>query len=321
MLTYFDTNVYSLVAASDEADSLRAWLDATHVTVLASSTNLLETWATPHRRTMQLQLQAITTTAARYEKFPQPYLHAKEVLLELRRLRPAWLRRDPRTRAISRFRRSHASLWNRAKLGRLPEPESHAAYQKLFSRGAGDALTGQRAAKQIGGQRSVLVGEAGAVGFQSIAEIDQSDADQAWRINCLTAWHAAIVERREYARDYLDYLGPYLNKEAFRDKRDGASFWLREVNGARMPLNRTVGLAQHFEVSRKLQASNAGDVLHAAYLLETQLLVTADRRLALVLADVAGVIGPCARIEYTPRGEGLAGLKRVITKTDAWANR
>jgi len=108
MLTYFDTNVYSLIAASGEADRLRAWLEENHVTVFASRSNLSETWATPHTSTMQLQLQAITTVAGLYERFPQPYLHAKEVLLELQRLRPAWLTRSPRTRAISRYLRTHA---------------------------------------------------------------------------------------------------------------------------------------------------------------------------------------------------------------------
>src|SRR5262249_7343988 len=120
------------------------------------------------------------------------------------------------------------------------------------------------------------------------------------------------MERKPSSRDYLDYLGPYLKKEALRDKWDAASFWLDDVDGARTKLNRAIGLAQHFQVSRKLQASNADDVLHAAYLLEAEVFVTADRRFALVLNDVAGFIGLCARIEYIRREEGIDGLKRVL---------
>jgi hypothetical protein len=312
MLAYFDTNVYSLIAGSGQADSLRAWLDDNGVTVIASMDNLTETWATPVESTMQLQLQAITTVASCYEKSPQPYLHAKEVLLELQRFRPSWLKPRPQTRSIARYLRTHTCHWYRAKGGRLPGPESRAAYQELFSRGAERALHVQRAAKSVRDDEVVTLGAAGDFGLEPIAEVDITDAEQAWRICCLTAWHAAIVERQQSSRDYLDYLGPYLKKEAFRDMKDAASFWLTEVDGARTRLNRAVGLAQHFQVSRRLQASNAGDVIHAAYLLEAEVLVTADRRFELVLKDVARVIGPCARIEYVRREQGLAALKEAI---------
>jgi hypothetical protein len=278
MLAYFDTNVYSLIATTGEAGRLRAWLDENGVTVFASMDNLMETWATPRASTMELQLQAITTVARRFERLPQPYLHAKEVLIELQRFRPGWIKPRPQTRGISRYLRTHACHWNCAKAGRLPDQESHAAYQKLYSSGAERALEAQRAAKRVGDDDAVFLGEAGRFGLQPVVKVDLRDAEQAWRITCLTAWHAAIVERRPSSRDYLDYLGPYLTTEAFRDKQDAASFWLAEVDGARMKLNRAVGLAQHFQVFRKLQASNAGDIIHAAYLLEAEVLLTADRR-------------------------------------------
>jgi hypothetical protein len=96
-------------------------------------------------------------------------------------------------------------------------------------------------------------------------------------------------------------------------RRRGCAAARAPADRARMRRNPDVGLTQHFEIFRKLQASNSGDVSQGAYFNEAQVFVTADRRFAWILSDVAGVIGSCARIAYVPREDGLTALKGAST--------
>ena len=52
-----------------------------------------------------------------------------------------------------------------------------------------------------------------------LGEIRLDDPEIAWRLECLTAWHAAIVQQIPASRDLMDYLGPNLTPQAFTDPR------------------------------------------------------------------------------------------------------
>ena len=68
----------------------------------------------------------LTTIASprSYSQVPESYVHAEEVLGELRRLRPQWLSSRPNTSQISVFLNGHRRLWSRVRQDPSYVPET-----------------------------------------------------------------------------------------------------------------------------------------------------------------------------------------------------
>jgi FlaA1/EpsC-like NDP-sugar epimerase len=86
-------------------------------------------------------------------------------------------------------------------------------------------------------------------------------------------------------RDYFDWLSPYVITDSFV-WRDYLYFWLRDVDLSKMPLNTITGLAEFYQPQYKVTHGNFLDCIHANYLMNSDILVTADRIFYKVLTHV-----------------------------------
>ncbi len=318
MRVYLDTNVYSMAASLGDVEALHASCKRGGIQVLASAENLLEILAIPDDNDRRREMTALTRIASKFEQTPLSYRHAMEVLYELRRLRPQWVRSPVGYRKAKAFLAAHREGWRQARRGEVPPSEAFAAYRRDAESGIDRARQHQRGLKEfrkedVGDAWFLAVGEGNAAA-EPLERIDLTDADQAWRLDCLGVWQNAIIRKDPASRDYRDYLGPYLTDSALLDETSVVSFWLHEVDSLRMPLNRICGLATYFQLRHKIGHGNPLDGLHAGHLIDVDCFVTADRAFFAVCEAIGRVVNSVARIRLMNRAAAstVTELERAL---------
>jgi hypothetical protein len=126
MKLYFDTNIYDFIEKRGDPASVRQFLDRQDHVVEASGTNLVEVWRIPQYAARARQVRTIATVARAYEQFPGSFLEAREVLDELRRVKPQWVRRfitREDRRRVNQFLTGQRELWREI----IPSPSDYAA--------------------------------------------------------------------------------------------------------------------------------------------------------------------------------------------------
>ena len=315
MILYLDTNVYRMITACQESTAVRQLIRSKKLTLLVSQQILLETWAISDLRRRREEAEVIAKLANRFEKWPTAHHHAKEVRSEHRRVRPHWLRTVAFESTAKRFLKDHRITWHKVKQGWIPPGFAYQVYHRVAEPGIRTIRESQKNTRAIRRERYTEF----FVGFGEhepnvLGEIRLDDPEIAWRLECLTAWHAAIVQQIPASRDLMDYLGPNLTPQAFTDPRSSWSFWMEEVDSKRLPRNRLSGLASYFQLDYKTSHGNPGDALHANHLLDVDLFVTADATFFQVLRDIRNLMTCAARVALVDRAATSAAgeLCRVL---------
>jgi hypothetical protein len=291
-----------MIGEREEAAAIRRYLNRSGHTVLASAFNLLELRSIPTASTLSRDLGVLRSVTTTFEEYPLPYRHAREVFNELRRVHPEWLRVTAPQGKIRSFLKYHREEWFEFKEGGSPKG-SIAAYRAAAE--PGNAINRQvqklmRAQQSASEGRLYLVTELDGKKLPE-TEIDLNDPEINWRVDCLSTWSSAIVGKHQSGRDYADYLGPYLKPVAFVDPTAATEFWMRRVHGVSVPLNRTAGLAHYFQTHHKISHGNSLDTLHACYMHDVDVLLTADKAFFAVLEEVAKFIEKPARVVLIDR--------------------
>jgi len=281
---YFDTNVYRFVSAKGEIERVAELISSHHAVLTASSGNLFETYAIADAEERKQELSALVVLADSFESHPESWRHAVELRHEIKRLRPKWLRQVVSKRESRDFLRAHRARWAEAIAGVPVDPDAYGVYKRDSEEGVSGV---RRAQKQ---QREELNNESSQFTLVSpngdIDDVKLGDPEVYWRLDCLQAWYGAIEKHNPASRDYADWLGPYLRPGSFRDP-SYRSFWLQEVKGEALPLNRLTGLVWFYQLKKKITHGNAADQLHASHWFKSDLFVTADRTFHEILTDIA----------------------------------
>ena len=282
---YFDTNVYNFIADRGDSDHVREFLKSRGHNLIASADNLFELLKIRDDSLRRSKMSVLTSVATSFERQPDSYIHAFEIQCEIRRCRRHWLRSSPRKgglKAISEYKQQHLSRWNLAKQAKLPLAHEFADYHRDSENGIASQSTFQKWLKKEGkDSKSRITMQLGRFKW----DVDYSDAEQAWRSDCLMVWYHAIVMQNPSSRDYFDWLDPYLIEDAFYDS-SYPQFWLRDVKAERVPYSRVTGLAAFYQLEHKITHGNAIDVLHASKMLSSDVFLTADRGLFHVLGSI-----------------------------------
>ena len=281
---YFDTNIYRYINATSEIKPVLALLSAYDCTLFASSSNLFETYAIACEDERSRELRALVTLADAYDDYPESWLHALELRRAIKRHRPKWLRTVVSKRSIHDHLKNHRAQWQEAVNGDRPDPASYAQYRRDFEGGIRDGHPlHQRLRQELRTKESgIALNMPGTEPRRIIID----DPEEHWRLESLTAWYGAIEEQRPAARDYRDWLGPYLRPHAFRD-HTYQDFWFKDVTPEDVPLNRLLGLIGYYQLTKKLTHGNATDQLHATHWLTKDLFITADQAFHSILTTTA----------------------------------
>jgi hypothetical protein len=278
MNLYFDTNIYNFIAETGESVMFRKFLKKGRYRVLASSENLLEIIANPNSEAQYNAIKTLTTVASYYEKVPMSWRQAQEVLFEIRRCRPQWLRNIPFDKKARQLLQSSAKRWEDAKEGILPNATAYGVYRRDYESGVSGEQQFQKALRAFLLKRNNDY-------FLGSRKIDLENPDTYWRVDCLSVWHNAIVVKARESRDYADWLEPFTTKNTFSDTTTD-KFWLEEVRAENLPCNRLSSLVSFYQVRHKITHGNPTDQMHAPHLLDVDILLTADRAFFDVLSEI-----------------------------------
>jgi hypothetical protein len=302
MRLYFDTSIYSYVAATGESHDVRRLLTDRACSLIASRTNIFEIYAIPRRDTKQTELRCLAQIATDYPRFPVSYRQAQEVLGELRRLRPEWVKPAIGLRRVREFLRAYRDEWKRVQEGVLPST-GFAVYRRDFEAGCQENAQLQKLQRSahLKRDRGFTLAVSDGRRVRAIERYDFADPEQYWRLSSLQCWHNAVVQRHPASRDYADWLNPHITNRAMHDSASYSAFWLRDVQPERVQLNRIMGLAEYYQLSQKVTHGNPNDALHANHLMDCDLFLTSDKGLFRTLLGVRQHVADLASVVLVTR--------------------
>lgn len=122
----------------------------------------------------------------------------------------------------------------------------------------------------------------------------RGDTFEVWRVNFHSVyWYNLAVLPQQARLDpsidttYADWVSPMVNLEALsQDRADFDQFCFYEVEAENVPRNWIRNIIDWSQMNWRLERSSAWDNAHAAYALDCDLYLTADKRFAWALAAV-----------------------------------
>jgi hypothetical protein len=287
-----DTNVWTYIATRGEVDAFDDLSRTWSLQVVVPPSILLEAMRTRDQVTLTLLVAAITR---RFAITTHPSTEARqvadEVVSEVRRLRPQWLRSFPETSSIARLEKFWTKkLWQQAAAdpihvaervnagSEMDQADQHVYETQRFNRSAfkesGLSATWEvepqvDLSNQLENER--LGWEGGRIGF--------------WRVDNATTWWAVALRghtgKVPLHKSLHDWLDPWIRADLIRQDRESWNrFWYYEVDAARTPRNWITSLMPWAQILTKLGEGNPRDIQHASYLYDADVFFTADRRYA-----------------------------------------
>lgn len=227
-------------------------------------------------------------TNQRFERLmPEAYSESMEILSEVRRLRPDWLRPLPDQQFFIRSRndwsRKMGGFWVRCS--RSPDKEA------LHLQAAEGPLLKQ-AAKQIKDARREMM----QVGWKANPSMDKTLASplhpvpgwngemvEAWRIE---SWNGVTYALSRPGHPYRDWISPFVElDDGLLSSAAWVEFWLHHASAealGRQWLRWAHSFAQRF---RKVTDGSGADNQLFTYLLETDVVITADKAFLAILEE------------------------------------
>ncbi|WQO70512.1 hypothetical protein U8C40_38680 (plasmid) [Sinorhizobium medicae] len=241
------------------------------------------------------RLVALMTNRSFHRLMPEAYSETMEILDEIRRLRPGWLRREPDlvffNRSRSDWSRKMGGFWVRC----ANSPGQEASYVREME---GSLL--EQAGQQIKDARKEML-DAGWKSNLSLSEIRASPKHpiKGWNGERVDAWRLESLVGTTYAlsrpgHPYRDWLHPFVDVDrGLLQSSAWVEFWLHAVGVQALPrqwLRWGHSFAQRF---RKVSPGSGGDNQLFSYLTETDRVITADKGFIDIL-EVCRPSAPCA---------------------------
>jgi hypothetical protein len=306
MRVCLDTNIWSFLAEHDEGAAFQRFIADNDITVVIPPGTLLEAMRTknPERRA---QIIGTLTSGSRHYLRSDAALEGDEVISEVKRLRPAWLRNWPRTDVVA----SLDAFWTK-RIWRLARqhPERLIAVDESMGSRDRDLIVANQRRNQNGiremrntDQRGewkqlnfteMQVANMPGTPSEVLAGWPNAERVDAWRVHSMGIyWRLLVVVRkrapwtREDTTD-ADWIGAYVDLDKLsKDRADFNRFWYSEVAVSNMPRNWLRWAIDVAQWERRISSSNPGDAQQGSWLVDCDIYLTADRRFADVLRMIA----------------------------------
>ena len=296
MRLLFDTNIYARIAEQGGTAEVSERIGLRRDTVRATSV----IWQEIMRAPVEVRATRWPVVFALANEFPPAAaeLDAREVRRELRRLRPTWLKRDPDLRDFTKVQRFSKEHWRAVRDDPSWTPPRLAEYEHDAQVAIDFVQANHRARKA------------------QVADVSSIESlEKLWRLATAAVWMSAF-DGHPSMRDYVDFLGPFMDPEVDVTDQEWFRFWLEEVDGNQVPRSRAMGLAFHFQAARKTSRGQAMDTLHAAELPSVDAIVTSDANFASALEELQSVLTGIARvIRVSPVDTAQSLLEALPTRS------
>lgn len=280
MKVILDTNVWRQLADADASAALLRVVRKKRIRVLVAPSVAYESLRIPTDNTRRRVMELITNPSW-WRLMPEAYSECQELLQEIRRLRPEWLRKHPNFAEIRRLRydwlRKEGGFWSRARTG--PHKEN-AAIQKL---GAVDLELARTESYQIRERLSANVPPNGEhTRLSQVYGVLASAAPgwdgkpiEYWRLPALTITQDSL---EKYAHPYREWLDGEIDVVAMlSDQGSFNKFWLYDAEAKNLPRFWLRAAFEFLQSWRRVTDGTPCDSQLATYLVEGDVVVSADR--------------------------------------------
>jgi hypothetical protein len=235
---YFDSNIYSVIEATQTTADVRTALSTTHCQLLVSMTNVIEAWRIQSPVDRISRLRTIVGLGTRFVSPVSSYEQADEFLRAAREYRPGWVRTPPgNTGHIRELRRLYHGLWPRLRRNPGWMARDPAAFQSDIYSLVGRAKAADRL------QQSILL----RPGFLS------GDPEQFWRSHAMQTWIEGLINKNPDCSDYRDWAEPYIRVSALSEE-SFLKFWMSDIKADAAPRTRLFHFVSYYKT--KLNAGN-----------------------------------------------------------------
>lgn len=225
------------------------------------------------------RLVELMANQAFHRLMPEAFSESMDILNEIKRLRPEWLRQTPDLAFFERNRKD----WSRKMGGfwvRCAKSPDHEAGCIAESEGA----VMDQAQQQIRKMRKEMLatGWNGNLGLDEIRMVPEErlrgwngEPVEAWRLESLVGVSYALARA---GHPYRDWLAPFIDVDGELLRRpEWVAFWLHDVDTQALPrqwLRWGHSFSQRF---RKVTSGSGGDNQLMTYLIDTDCVMTADK--------------------------------------------
>jgi hypothetical protein len=265
---------------------------------------------------LRATLSRLMTNSRFHRLMPEAYSESMEILREIERVRPDWLRDTPDHNFFDRltkdWTRKMGGFWVRC--ARSPESEA-----RFLGSLEGEMIEGARAQTQRA--RSEMIGsgwnrnppmDKTLAGLRSPVPGWRGDWVEAWRID---SWSALTYALARDGDPYRDWIAPFVElDDGLLESAAWVEFWLYLTDRHALPrqwMRWGHSFAQRF---RKTTSGSPGDTQLATYFLETDVVITADKALLAILEECRPY-APCPLPDgkLVPAGAmGVDNLFRIL---------
>lgn len=210
------------------------------------------------------------------------YLATNDLAAVIEKHRPSWIRRPgnpERLRAMRNDWINPDGFWDRARRNPAREASYLSAVEGLtFQRAALDIDSAQKQAIKDPVYKKMTVDDVLASADRPVPGWDGQQVE-AWRWYAQDTWGNGILGNAQ--RAYVDWTDPWLDRDAIR--RDPASWtrlWLHEVDTSECPREWVRWAMGWVQLTGSVNSGSPGDNQLAAHLLDTDVIVTSDKRFA-----------------------------------------
>lgn len=268
-----DTNVWSYLAGSTRVNEFSSAVRQGSLQILVAPSVVYESLYIPDAaaRARVVRLQS----SRKWQRLmPDAFSECAEILAEVRRVRPEWLRDEPDVRAFERQRRdwtrrlAGGGFWNRLR----DDPAAMAAaIDDPYLRIAQAETRATR--KQIELQGNSNPGRLAEVRARWGHDVWR----EPWRLQAFTTFEQHIMQPDN---PYRDWLQPFLKVHPSQIPMPlWLNFWLIQADMRAVPRQWLRWAFEYLQAYQKWSTGTPGDAQLASYLVEADYLVSSDKRL------------------------------------------
>jgi len=305
-----DTNIWSYVVDSGlQGSLLRAASEGSYHVQIAPAV-VFETLRLRDKALRAKRIQLMTNHRF-IRLMPEAYSESVEILGEIRRLRPDWLREKPDKPFVDRLEkdwtRTRGGFWVRC--ARNPDEVAH--FVDFVEGDLSQALRQQSLQA-----RKVLIGTDWKRNIAMDKTIASFDGPvPGWRGDSVDMWRVYSLTKLTYGlgrvgSPYRDWIAPFVEVDYGLLKSPAwGEFWLYLVDKIALPRQWLRWAHSYAQMFRKVTPGSAGDTQLFTYFVETDLIITADKALLEIL-DECRRYAPCA----LPVGKLVLAGKQGVTE-------
>jgi hypothetical protein len=279
--------------------------------------------------TLRLKDASLRTTLVRlmtnprfHRLMPEAYSESMEILREVERIRPDWLRGAPDLRFFNRLKkdwtRKTSGFWVRCE--RSPESEA-----RFIGQLEGETIEKAKTEIQLARKEMIDKGlkrkppmDKPLSSFKLPVPGWRGDMVEAWRTDSLVGMTYALARQRHA---YRDWMAPFveLDDGLLRSAAWG-EFWLYLTDKSALPRQWMRWAHSFARRVRKVTPGAQGDTQLSTYFVETDVVITADKALIEILEELLPY-APCRLPDGKLVRAGAAGVAEWALAPGAAARR